>query len=84
MVVMQMKLRKFRLFADDGSTSINISVTVMPNEGYALEEHELDQFAKVTARRIAEVLPGLPFSDFGIENTRIEPAATKQAVSPRK
>jgi hypothetical protein len=67
-----MKNRICAVTADDGDLTIEIKITVTPRKGHPLEEDELDAFEKKMLRRIAAVLPELPFVDFGIENTRVE------------
>ena len=66
-----MQKRVFNITANDDDLLIEIQVAVTPRKGYALEENELDEFMKKAGRRIAAVLPDLPYSDFGIDNTQV-------------
>lgn len=76
-----MKTRTFRILADDGDLAVEISVIVAPRKGFPLEENELDVFEKKCARQIATFLTELPYSDFGMENTRIELTISNEKVS---
>ena len=67
-----MKARIFSVVANDDDIAIEVTVSVSPRKGYPLEESELDEFVKKASRKIAALLTELPYSDFGIENTRIE------------
>jgi hypothetical protein len=66
------KARTLSVIAGDDDLCVEINVTITPRKGYPLEKYEMDALVKQCGRRIGQVLPELPYSDFGIDNTRIE------------
>ncbi len=62
------------LVADDKNLKIDISIRLSPEfteEDGGLTREEIVQIKKELMRGIASVLPGLSYTDFGIENTKI-------------
>lgn len=58
-----------RLVADDGTHKISISVSFLSRNG--LDPDEVGDVVKQAIRGIAATLPTLPYTDFGVENTRV-------------
>jgi hypothetical protein len=67
-----MKARMLSITANDGDLIVEVAVSITPRKGYPLEEDEMDRFVQQAGRLIASVLPQLPFSDYGIENTKVK------------
>jgi hypothetical protein len=69
-----------RVVADDGYLLVEVTVSIVPRKGYPLEEGELDEVAKKAGRQVASMLSGLPYSDFGADNTTVELDHQKKTV----
>jgi len=67
-----MKARNISVTASDGDLAVDVLITITPRKGHPLEESELDYLEKKAGRLIAAALINLPYSDFGLENIRIE------------
>ena len=62
--------RKGIIVADDGETRIVVTA-VITHKGALCREEQL-RMRKRLLRGISDVFPEVPYSDFGIENTRVK------------
>jgi hypothetical protein len=62
--------RTVKVKANDGYNRIEISAKI--NTGAGLTRDEANKMATQVGRQIADVLRGVSYTDFGIENTRVQ------------
>ena len=66
----KMAKRTAVIVADDGKHKLTITVESEYESGW-LGVNETTTMMRKTVRQIASVLPNVPYSDFGIDNTKI-------------
>ncbi len=62
--------RTVKVLADDGMTRIEATIRIMVPKGDFVRG-EVESIVQKTARGYADVLKQIPYTDFGVENTRV-------------